>query len=683
MKISTLLLYGIVACASQGVCMAETAPASQLPYTKAGLPFNAATLSPAEGLLLSEDFSKFTAGTPDNPDTKDISDETGKIPAELTNVEGWQSAGVTQAGGTAFVGEYTYTTSTGMQKTSTGYLRTPLLDLSVQGGVSTITFRARLLDPDADEDKLNVAVFTDGYKNSNTSVAVGLTPEWKEYKVFLSKGTFNGFYQFTSDKAKWEIDDVEITTGGLMAPIPTGATAYTKGGTSFVANWKPVDGATAYYVSVAHYQTEDSKGEVVIDRENLKTESTSLEITGLTGGTGGTSITYYYSVYAEDAEGNVSAPCEWTKVREELGVPEATGADGLTRDQYFANWDTVANASGYEVANVLEYHADKDGEYSLLNTDFEDITAGKFKKPEQYDGSDLDGYVERAGWSCDEIYFVNGYLGLNNTYYSQYPNIFKPAFVESPAFDFSTNGGKATVTFTALAADGIKGGTTVPAEGTPKLLVRFMALGNDETYEIPVEASAQEVTVETEAKEYKVELENAPANGKARVYIQAVGDYTGAIYLDKLKLSRDYKAGETVEVELATEKVTDEEQKTCRFNLVEENEGEYQAYKVRAYAYDDVTGKAYYSGWSPLSYVNRQPTAIANKPSATAFAPKAFASDGGIKVFNPSRQPVSICNASGMTVFTDHSGQSEINAPVSQKGLYIVKIGQKAVKLMK
>jgi len=98
--------------------------------------------------ILSEDFSKFTAGQPNgNAHTTDISDKLDTY----TLVSGWTGSKVFQAGGTAKMGS----------SSVLGSLVTPFLDLS--GGEVTLSFKAMAWAGDATELKIyldNVLVYT-------------------------------------------------------------------------------------------------------------------------------------------------------------------------------------------------------------------------------------------------------------------------------------------------------------------------------------------------------------------------------------------------------------------------------------------------------------------------------------------------------------------------------------------
>ena len=98
--------------------------------------------------ILSEDFSKFTAGSPNNnANSTDISDNLDTY----TTVSGWTGSKVFQAGGTAKIGA----------KSALGYLVTPSLDLS--GGEVTLSFKAMAWAGDATDLKIyldNVLVYT-------------------------------------------------------------------------------------------------------------------------------------------------------------------------------------------------------------------------------------------------------------------------------------------------------------------------------------------------------------------------------------------------------------------------------------------------------------------------------------------------------------------------------------------
>ena len=89
--------------------------------------------------VLYEDFSKFTLGSESEPEATSLTgDGADLIPDEYTLQPGWSGDGVYQAGGVAYLG----LASDGYP----GFLNTPLMDLSADGGNARLTFRLNLAE---------------------------------------------------------------------------------------------------------------------------------------------------------------------------------------------------------------------------------------------------------------------------------------------------------------------------------------------------------------------------------------------------------------------------------------------------------------------------------------------------------------------------------------------------------
>ena len=152
--------------------------------------------------ILSEDFSKFTAGQPNgNAHTTDISDNLNTY----TLVSGWTGSKVFQAGGTVKVGS----------SDALGSLVTPALDLT---GEVTLSFKAMAWLNDSTELKIyldNVLVYTaTGLNNTDYTL--------KSYSTTLTGGTTASKIKFEGKQAsrgRFFLDDVVVTKSGSKTPV--------------------------------------------------------------------------------------------------------------------------------------------------------------------------------------------------------------------------------------------------------------------------------------------------------------------------------------------------------------------------------------------------------------------------------------------------------------------------------
>lgn len=83
-------------------------------------------------VVLSEDFSKFTAGSEDAPDMTNITTSDGEIMQDYINTYGWSGVNIYQAGGCCFLADGTE-----------ALLMTPSIDLSADNGNFEIQFSYR------------------------------------------------------------------------------------------------------------------------------------------------------------------------------------------------------------------------------------------------------------------------------------------------------------------------------------------------------------------------------------------------------------------------------------------------------------------------------------------------------------------------------------------------------------
>ncbi|MGC3977581.1 MAG: hypothetical protein QM751_04705 [Paludibacteraceae bacterium] len=159
-------------------------------------------------VLLSEDFSLFTAGSETTPDATDIADaETGEIPATYTQIAEWYGYGVFQAGGTAYMGLVDYGETYGELP---GYIATPLFD-----GSNTVTIKFKARSKAAEGDVLTV--YTNWYDETAESfdydegTDVSITGEWAEYSVEATAAEAYMYFDIYGATSEYYIDDVTIS----------------------------------------------------------------------------------------------------------------------------------------------------------------------------------------------------------------------------------------------------------------------------------------------------------------------------------------------------------------------------------------------------------------------------------------------------------------------------------------
>lgn len=228
--------------------------------------------------IINEDFSKFTKGSESDPDSENIANlRTGAIDAAYTAAPGWSGAAIYQAGGVCAILTGMYSGDDGPYE-DTGFIRTPIGDYA---GDINVTFRARLLDTDAENDVMAVILnSTSGRLEART---VTVSPEWTDFSVDFSHGLFsNCLVEISMLKEKVLIDDLKIVSvqTSIPAPVATAATDFTEDG--FTARWLPTDEATHYLLSVYLRDTESATSLVDFEDLNLTDDGKHI-VAGDTG----------------------------------------------------------------------------------------------------------------------------------------------------------------------------------------------------------------------------------------------------------------------------------------------------------------------------------------------------------------------------------------------------------------
>lgn len=197
--------------------------------------------------ILSEDFSKFTAGTDSEPDHIRLDNaETGVISDEYFNTSGWKGNEVYQAGGCAYL-------SFSEEYQETGIIITPTINTS---GAIYINCRMRTVDPAGDVVCYNI------YDQNLEEVIdanidfIRVTNEWTNVSWFTSAGDENSRIYIYSYSKNVFIDDIEIVSVQLSTPTLQEETNISKD--SFTANWSAVDNADSYIFKLTANHTAET-----------------------------------------------------------------------------------------------------------------------------------------------------------------------------------------------------------------------------------------------------------------------------------------------------------------------------------------------------------------------------------------------------------------------------------------
>ena len=237
------------------------------------------TIAPV--LVLEEDFSLCTAGTPEMPDALNIAPGTNyvyEVDSAYTHQPHWSGYYVFQAGGCVAISEYDY-----YGYMYGGHISTPEAELY---GEATISFRARRAGTSANAGKLDLSL-CDNYSGRLETIEFDLTSEWQEFTWTSNKGSFNdkNIFQFTTIGGTILIDDIKVTrvrnrVPGVYPNLPVNNST-----TEFVARWErsTVAAIDGYLFSVWYKQMpeKEESGTLSYDFEsiNVKTDGQSIDTT--------------------------------------------------------------------------------------------------------------------------------------------------------------------------------------------------------------------------------------------------------------------------------------------------------------------------------------------------------------------------------------------------------------------
>lgn len=308
--------------------------------------------------LVSEDFSKFTAGSETEPAAEMIEfEDRYHIPDAMTAEPGWTGGGLYSAGGAVCLKKYQVTRTdyegSEYKEDANGYITTPAFDLA---GTTTVTFRAKRLG--SEETELWVA-FCDVEYGPTPGIDQDdyiLTDEWKEYTLIGSHSDFGSSVdvQFMATKGEVLLDDIKMDFVRDRIPAPYAYAAKNLSETSFIASWEDT-GAPSYKLNVY----SQVKPETVVS-----------------------------GVIAENFDGDVAEG--WTiKLGEDAYITDADKISSAPRGILFNELsDTVVSPKTPEFIDTVTFFCkpstDKDGEndegyYSLLKVEIYHEFTGKWE----------------------------------------------------------------------------------------------------------------------------------------------------------------------------------------------------------------------------------------------------------------------------------------------------------------
>ena len=629
-----------------------------------------------EQQVMFEDFAKMTSGSEATPDTEaNIIKDEFEYPWINTKDEyfkqaGWGSGNAYPAGGTVYLDS---------NPNDMAHINTPMLNVAANGGIAWIRFKARAKNagdnPQVMVEAAETFNMSPSWRMMGSAALPQLSTEWKEYSMFFYGGGEYTLFNIVSVMAPVYIDNIEVFTVKQHIGTPTTLPHTNYEGTSFDANWTPVEGATGYKVNVFTLNKETGKAEYLF--ENKPVTTNKFHVTGATSGQ-----TYFYNV-AATKDNYTSIPSDKMFVYN-LEAPVLKDVTNLDRNKYTAEWSTVPSAERYNYIAYYDRKADKTGEFVVTNEDFTGVKDADgnltgWTKEDPNPGS-YDSYyipeLKQAGWKGTQYAPYTDNICLDGW---QYYHNHQDAGLISPEMDMSKDGGKFTVNVK------LAGASTIAIdennnEFTAYTQAAFALFNYNETtcdYE-----QAELIYPEGYPKAVNGDWKNFTINftkGSKKSIIGIYAVYADEhLYLDDLKITQKYQAGESLNDPFIFRRWLQEPKVDITIPaFVGKSDVSHRVTAFKTNSDRNVKKQYVESKFSELKKVG-----TANGISNIGLSKAVVKMEGNnVYVNNINGENVQIYTLDGQLVY-NNKGEKNIRVALTQHGAYIVKVGNKTIKLV-
>ena len=629
-----------------------------------------------EQQVMFEDFAKMTSGSEATPDTEaNIIKDEFEYPWINTKDEyfkqaGWGSGNAYPAGGTVYLDS---------NPNDMAHINTPMLNVAANGGIAWIRFKARAKNagdnPQVMVEAAETFNMSPSWRMMGSAALPQLSTEWKEYSMFFYGGGEYTLFNIVSVMAPVYIDNIEVFTVKQHIGTPTTLPHTNYEGTSFDANWTPVEGATGYKVNVFTLNKETGKAEYLF--ENKPVTTNKFHVTGATSGQ-----TYFYNV-AATKDNYTSIPSDKMFVYN-LEAPVLKDVTNLNMNKYTAEWSTVPSAERYNYIAYYDRKADKTGEFVVTNEDFTGVKDADgnltgWTKEDPNPGS-YDSYyipeMKQAGWKGTQYAPYTDYICLDGW---QYYHNHQDAGLISPEMDMSKDGGKFTVNVK------LAGASTIAIdennnEFTAYTQAAFALFNYNETtcdYE-----QAELIYPEGYPKAVNGDWKNFTINftkGSKKSIIGIYAVYADEhLYLDDLKITQKYQAGESLNDPFIFRRWLQEPKVDITIPaFVGKSDVSHRVTAFKTNSDRNVKKQYVESKFSELKKVG-----TANGISNIGLSKAVVKMEGNnVYVNNINGENVQIYTLDGQLVY-NNKGEKNIRVALTQHGAYIVKVGNKTIKLV-
>lgn len=628
-----------------------------------------------EVTIMLEEFSRMPTGTMENPDwATDITMENpqydwNNVLPDYTVLPGWGAENVYPAGNIAYMdgGENRFT-----------HINTPQLDVSGYEGIIFVQFRARTMPGTSSDHFIVEAAETFNWSPTWDILGGAICPvineEWQTFEAMFYGGGKTTLINFVeSSPVPVYIDDIRIFQIDQYVSTPVILPHSNYKGDCFDANWKAVEGAESYLLNV--YSVDGVSGVVQYICEDQKVESNSYTVTGVESG-----ATYYYSVRSVKGQ-HVSIETPAMEVFD-LEAPVLGTVQWVNDGVYIASWNTVPTADVYNYWAYNDRVAGVDGEFVITDENFDGILTP--------DGQETGWTIEEPSYETYNETYLNelkqaGWRGLNYAPYTDYIcldgwhyiNGNGDAGLLSPELDLSKDNGKINLSvklYGTIASGYDENDNPVKIQTRAAVvLYNFEEEKGDYTQ---VELIYPE-GVKPEWDTYHVTLTKGSTRSVIGIY--AV-DGPDNLYIDDLKITQNYKAGDKLTEPFLVKRFHDQTSLNVAIpSRVKNSAILHKVSAVKTIAIDQFTSKRKESQFSDLEQV-RDASGISSLPFSGASATVV---NGKLNVLNPAGATVNVYNVSGTLIYSNVSGKTNQTFDLPAHGVYVLKIGNETIKVIR
>ena len=632
--------------------------------------------------IIFEDFSLLTTGSIEEPDyaTNVIADDYEypwwNMKDGYTLQPGWGSNFMYPAGGHAYLDANSSTWE--------ARLSSPVLDGTANGGVCALRFDARTLAGATSDFLLVQVAETNNYGPSWDILADGVCPtvteEWQTFEIVVQNvGPTSFFHIIASGGVEIILDNISIFQYDLFVGIPelNKHTNYT--GTTFDVSWSAVEGADSYLVNV--YSVNEMTGAVSYLYKDEPVMGTEWTVTEAVSGQ-----TYYYTVRAVKGEyvSLESIPVEIY----DLEAPEMYAASEIDENGYYvASWNDVPSAEIYNYRAYADRVAAEDGAMVLTDENLNGLS--------EADGSEVTRSIENPDYMVYDEYFItegnqggwkirNGapcvdYIVLDAWHYI---NGNGDAALISPELDLSKNGGevKLNVSLWGELTEGWDWNDNwceFQTECAVALFVWDEELGDFN------QADLQYISdVEEDWNDFELTIKGATDRSIIGLFaVRAEGN----LYIDNVKLTQDYKAGEIFRDPFFAKMLHPDTEVEVTIPARCAGADIWHHVAAGKISYDsngvNTTMHVLESKYSELEKVGTAPlTSVENVALVNATARVA---NGVLRIANPAAETVNVYDLAGKLVYTNANGSQQLDVVLPANGVYMVKVGNKTIKVIR